>query len=66
LSVFLILFPLLQIHSYQELSEANSVMENNTSEEIKYNSGQQALLSSKHTVLSLVLLKAPCYSFRVC
>lgn len=46
-----------------ELSEANSLMENNMAEEIKYNSGQQDLLSFKHMVLSLVLLKAPCYSF---
>lgn len=41
-------------------------MENNMAEEIKYNSEQQDLLSFKHMVLSLVLLKAPCYSFLVC
>lgn len=63
---FFLIFPWLQIHSYPELSEANNLMENNMAEEIKYNSGQQELLSFKHMVLSLVLQKAACYSFLVC
>lgn len=41
-------------------------MEDNIAEEIKYNSRQQDLLSFKHMVLSLVLLKAACCSFLVC
>lgn len=63
---FCSIFPWLQIYSYPKLSETNSLMENNMGEEMKYNSGQQDLLSSKGMALSLDVPKAPCYSFLVC
>lgn len=38
-------------------------MENNMSEDIKYNSVQQDPQNLKHMELYLALLKGPCYSF---
>lgn len=40
-------------------------MGNNMGEEMKYDSGQQDLLSFKGMALYLNVLKAPCYSFLV-
>lgn len=53
LSYFFSIFPWLQIYSYAKVSETNSLMGNNMGEEMKYNSGQQDLLSFRGVTLSI-------------